>query len=348
MRIAFVVNDIATEKASYTTTRLAMSAQNRGHESWLVGMGDFAYDADEKIKAHALAAPKPSYQSTQNYLNDLRGNRGRSEFIPVSDFDVVMLRNDPASDTGARSWAQTTGITFGRMAAQHGAIVLNDPNGLSKALNKSYFQLFPAEVRPDAIITRDVGDIRAFIKDQGGRVVLKPLSGSGGQGVFLFNKEMLPNLNQIVESISRDGYIIVQEYLEAAEAGDTRLFLMNGQPLRYKGKFAAFRRVRSGEDMRSNIHAGGRKDQAKIGDTELRIAEIVRPKLVLDGMFFVGLDIVGDKLMEINVFSPGGLGSARQFEKVDFTQAVLNAMERKVDCMSFYLRNFDNLAMATL
>lgn len=348
MRIAFVVNDIATEKTAYTTTRLAMSAHNRGHESWLIGMGDFAYDADEKIRAHARAAHKLSYTSTQSYLNDLRGSQGRKERIPVSDFDVVMLRNDPASDTGSRSWAQTAGITFGRLAAQHGAIVVNDPNGLAKALNKSYFQLFPAEVRPEAIITRDVGDIRAFIKDQGGRVVLKPLSGSGGQGVFLFNKDMLPNLNQIVESISRDGYIIAQEYLEAAEAGDTRLFLMNGLPLRHKGKFAAFRRVRSGEDMRSNIHAGGQKDQARIGDVEIRIAEIVRPKLVLDGMFLVGLDIVGDKLMEINVFSPGGLGSARQFEKVDFTHPVLDALERKVNTMSYYGRNFDNLALATL
>jgi len=85
---------------------------------------------------------------------------------------------------------------------------------------------------------------------------------------------------------------------------------MNGKPLRYRGKYAAFRRVRSGDDMRSNIHAGGKLRQAEIGTSHLRLAEIVRPKLVQDGMFLVGLDIVGGKLMEINVFSPGGLGSA--------------------------------------
>ena len=348
MKIAFAVNDVATERAEYTSIRLAMSATNRGHEVWLVGMSDFTYDADEKVRAHGQAAPQGNYRNTEGYLTALRGAKGVKERISISDFDVLMLRNDPAGDSGARSWAQTAGIIFGRMAAQHGVVVLNDPNGLSKAMNKSYFQLYPAEVRPDALITRNVGDIRSFVKDHSGKIVLKPLSGSGGQGVFLFTQDMLPNLNQIVESISRDGYIIAQEYLTAAQDGDTRLFLMNGVPLRYRSKYAAFRRVRSGDDMRSNIHAGGTKAQAEITDTHLRIAEIVRPKLVQDGMFLVGLDIVGDKLMEINVFSPGGLGSARTFEKVNFSVAVIQAIERKCEYMRFYRRNFDNVAMSTL
>ncbi|MGB6043973.1 MAG: glutathione synthase, partial [Pirellulales bacterium] len=115
-----------------------------------------------------------------------------------------------------------------------------------------------------------------------------------------------------------------------------------------KGKYAAFRRVRSGGDMRSNIHAGGKLAEAKIDDVALHIAEIVRPKLVQDGMFLVGLDIVGDKLMEINVFSPGGLGSAQQFEKTNFSAAVIEAIERKVDYMQYYGRNFDNVDMCTL
>ena len=156
------------------------------------------------------------------------------------------------------------------------------------------------------------------------------------------------NLNQIVESLLRDGYIIAQEYLTAAEEGDTRLFLMNGRPLRYRGKYAAFRRIRSGDDMRSNIHAGGTLRAAEIDSSHLRLAEIVRPKLVQDGMFLVGLDIVGDKLMEINVFSPGGLGSAQKFEKVNFNIAVLEALEKKVEYMQYYRRNFDNVEMATL
>jgi len=103
-----------------------------------------------------------------------------------------------------------------------------------------------------------------------------------------------------------------------------------------------------GDDIRSNVHAGGVIEQAVITDEMLHVAEIVRPKLVEDGMFLVGLDIVGDKLMEINVFSPGGLGSAQKFEKVNFSLAVLAALERKVNYMKFYRRQFSNNEMATL
>lgn len=210
-----------------------------------------------------------------------------------------------------------------------------------------YFQLFPEEVRPRTLITRDRREIKDFANEFGD-IVIKPLQGSGGANVFMIRKEDIPNINQMIDAVVRDGYVIAQEYLKAAEAGDTRLFLMNGQPLRFKGKYAAFRRVREGGDMRSNIHAGGKKAKAEITEAELRIAEIVRPKLVKDGMFFVGLDIVGDKLMEINVFSPGGLGSAELFEKVNFCTPVLDALERKVQYMSFYRRNFDNEEMSVL
>jgi len=231
---------------------------------------------------------------------------------------------------------------------RHGVIVLNDPDGLSKAMNKMYFQLFPAEVRPKTIITRDRDEIRRFAREHGGNVVLKPLQGSGGQNVFMVRQDDLSNINQMIDAVSRDGYVIAQEYLHEATEGDTRLFLMNGIPLRHKGKYAAFRRVRTGGDMRSNIHAGGTLQQAEITAAHLRVAEIVRPKLVEDGMFLVGLDIVGDKLMEINVFSPGGLGSAQKFEKVNFARAVIRALERKVQYMGFYQRNFDNVEMSTL
>lgn len=348
MRIGFVVNDIQTELPGYTTIRLAMAAINLGHESWLMGAGDFAYDADEKIRARAKSVPKAKYKSSELFLTDLQGKKAKTERITVDDLDILMLRSDPSTDTGHRAWAQASGIIFGRVAMRRGVIVLNDPNGLSKAMNKMYFQLFPEEVRPTTIITRDNSEIKEFANEQGGHIVLKPLQGSGGQGVFLVGPGDMSNLNQMIDSVSRDGYVIAQEYLPAAAEGDTRLFLMNGLPLRYKGKYAAFRRVRTGDDMRSNVHAGGKIRAATITEEHLRIAEIVRPKLVQDGMFLVGLDIVGDKLMEINVFSPGGLGSAQKYEKVNFTHAVIHALERKTDYMSFYRRNFDNVEMATL
>jgi glutathione synthase len=325
-----------------------MAAINRGHEAWVMGAGDFAYDSDGTIRARATAAPRKTYKSSDAYIQDLGGRRAKRERISVDELDVLLLRSDPSTDLGYRAWAQSAGIIFGRVAMRSGLIVLNDPNGLAKAMNKMYFQFYPEEVRPRTIITRDREEIRAFWKEEGGTIVLKPLQGSGGSGVFLVRKDDGSNLNQMVDAVSRDGYVIAQEYLPAAQEGDTRLFLMNGQPLRYRGKFAAFRRVRHGEDMRSNIHAGGKLREAVITDQHLRIAEIVRPKVVQDGMFLVGLDIVGDKLMEINVFSPGGLGSAQRFEKVNFAHAVIEALERKVDYMTYYLRNFDNVDMATL
>ena len=348
MKIGFVVNDVQTEETGYTTTRLAMTAVNRGHEAWLIGAGDIALDADDMVRARARSVTKTSYKSNKTFLAEIQGPKARSERITVDELDVLLLRNDPAEDRIQRPWRQTAGIMFGRAALRHGVIVLNDPNGLAKAMNKMYFQLFPEEVRPRTLITRDRAEIKAFAREQGGDIVIKPLQGSGGEGVFLVRRGELGNLNQMVDAIARDGFVIAQEYLPAAAEGDTRLFMMNGQPLRYKGKYAAFRRLRSGDDIRSNIHAGGTKGQAVIDHSALQIAEIVRPKLVEDGMFLVGLDIVGSKLMEINVFTPGGLGSAQSFEGVNFTVAVLAALERKVHYMGYYQRNFNNVDMATL
>jgi len=348
MKIGLVVNDIMTEQTGYTTTRLGVAGTNLGHEMWFMGVGDFAYDPDDRIHARAKRAPRSKYKTSEGYLKDLQGKNAISERITVSELDVVMLRNDPSGDATSRPWAVTAGILFGRVAIRHGVIVLNDPNGLAKAMTKMYFQTFPEEVRPRTLITRDRNEIKAFAKDEGGTIVLKPLQGSGGQSVFLVRPDDVPNLNQMIDAVSRDGYVIAQEYLPAAAEGDMRLFLMNGQPLRHKGKYAAFRRVRTGGDMRSNIHAGGHLREAEVDSVALRIAEIVRPKLVVDGMFLVGLDIVGDKLMEINVFSPGGLGSAQKFTGVNFNRAVIQAIERKVQYMEYYERNFDNVEMATL
>lgn len=348
MKLGILVNNIETEEPGYTTTRLAMAAINRGHEVWVMGAGDLAYDSDESIRARARSVPRSVYKSSDTYLNDLQGRQALQQRITVDDLDVLMLRNDPSADLAQRAWAQASGIVFGRVAMRHGVIVLNDPNGLSQAMNKMYFQLFPEEVRPRTIITRDRDEIRAFWKEQDRKIVLKPLQGSGGQSVFLVRESDGSNLNQMIDAVSRDGYVIAQEYLPAAEEGDTRLFLMNGQPLRYRGKYAAFRRVRSGEDMRSNVHAGGKLRAATITEEHLHLAEMVRPKIVLDGMFLVGLDIVGNKLMEINVFSPGGLGSAQKFERVNFAHAVIEAIERKVEYMTYYRRNFDNAEMASL
>ena len=348
MKIGFVVNDVQTEEAKYTTIRLAHEAHRQGHEVYVIGVGDFAYDSDDFVRARAYQAPPGSnYKITETYLAALKGKRGMRPRITVDELDVLMLRNVPSDDYLRRPWATQAAAEFGRVAMRHGVIVVNDPNGLAKASSKMYFQLFPEEVRPSTLITRDRDEIKSFAKEAG-RCVLKPLQGSGGANVFLVEKSDIPNLNQMIDAVSRDGFVIVQEYLPAAEEGDTRLFVMNGRPLQVRGKYAAFRRIRTGGDMRSNIHAGGKLAPAEIKAKDLKIAEILRPKLVQDGMFLVGLDIVGDKLMEINVFSPGGLGSAQSLTKVNFNTCVIRALERKVEYMTYYGRNFDNVDIATI
>lgn len=147
-------------------------------------------------------------------------------------------------------------------------------------------------------------ELRTFVESHAGKAIMKPLQGSGGQGVFAANPRDNDTFNQMIEAVARDGYVVAQEYLPAAAKGDVRLFLMNGRPLEAKGAVAAFARERTGSDIRSNMRVGARATQAVVTDEVLRIAEIVRPKLIRDGMFFVGLDIPGDKLRRSTYSAP--------------------------------------------
>ena len=348
MRIAFVVKDVKTEQATYTTTRLAMCATTLGHEAWTLSVADFVYKPDGSIHANARSVHGKEYDSLTTFMKELQGEEARREQIRVDDLDVVLLRNDPSEDKADRAWAQTSGILFGQLATRRGVIVLNDPANLANALNKTYFQHFPEEVRPRTCISRDPAEIKEFVAAEGGKAVIKPLQGSGGSSVFLIRNEDGANLNQMIEAVIRDGYCIAQEYLPAAKDGDIRLFVMNGRPLMCDGKYAAFRRVNKTGDMRSNMHSGGEAEPAEIGDSALRLVEMVQPKLVADGMFLVGLDIVGDKLMEINVFTPGGLGSAQAATGVDWAPIVIGDLERKVRSKQHYGGALSNVQIATL
>lgn len=346
MKLGFVVNRVATEQPGYTTTRLAMTATRMGHEVWLMGVDDFAHDPDGSVTATARSAPAKSHRSLKAYLEKVQSDEAVERLV-LDELDVLMMRNDPAEDATERPWAVISGVLFGQLAMSRGVLVVNDPTSLADAVNKTYFQHFPEECRPRTMISRDPEAITDFIQELKGSAVLKPLQGSGGAGVFLVSAKESPNLNQMIEALSRDGYIVVQEYLAAAKDGDTRLFVMNGQPLERDGQYAAFKRVNESADMRSNMHAGGEAHPAKVTDEMLHLVELVRPKLIEDGMFLVGLDIVGDKLMEVNVFSPGGLGSSQQLYEVDFTQPVIEALEHKIELRRSY-DNLDNARLATL
>jgi glutathione synthase len=348
MKIAFVVNDIQTELATYTTTRLAMAAVNRGHKSYTFGVGDFICTCEGAIHAIARTVRTKSYKSLDKFLADLQSGDQAPEHINLDEFDAVLLRNDPSTDAHERPWAQSSGILFGQLAATRGVMVLNDPENLARAINKTYFQQFPEEVRPTTCISRNVEELKQFITKQHGKVVIKPLQGSGGKNVFLVGEDERANLNQMLDAVLRDGYCVAQEYLPAAAKGDVRLFVMNGRPLMRDGKFAAFRRINKTGDARSNMHTGGESEPIEVTEKMLKLVEIVRPKLVSDGMFLVGLDIVADKLIEINVFSPGGLGSSSQFAGLDFAQVVIEDLERKIEHRLYYNGRMPNSELATL
>jgi glutathione synthase len=239
-------------------------------------------------------------------------------------------------------------VLFAQLSVAAGTLVVNDPASLANAVNKTYFQHFPESVRPRTLISRDAETITAFVHDLDGGAVLKPLQGSGGSGVFFVSSEESPNLNQMIETVGRDGYIVAQERLAAADEGDVRLFLVNGAPLVVDGRSAAFRRVNESHDPRSNMRVGGVAEPVEVDDAMRRVAEAVRPKLLADGMFFVGLDIVGDKLMEVNVFSPGGLGTCETLYDVRFTTAVIEALEHKVALRDEYRGSLSNVILATL
>lgn len=348
MLIAFFVNDMEREFPNFTTTVLAHAAAARGHRVCYLTPSDFVLRPDDTMAVHGRFAPKKKFKTHLEFFAAMEAVGNRTELIDVAELDVLMLRSDPSLDSQSMPWASDIGILFGREAAKRGVLVVNDPDSLGRAVNKLYFQSFPEEVRAETLITKNANDIKEFARQQGGNVILKPLQGSGGSGVFKVDKDSGANMNQIIEAIERDGYIIAQAYVPAASKGDIRLFMMNGWPLRIGDKYAALRRIASKDDIRSNIHAGGSATEVDIGDKELRVAEIIRPKLIADGMFLVGIDIVGDKILEVNVFSPGNLKSICDMKEADFTQPIIDSLENKLKISRDYKGAFDNRALATL
>ncbi|TMM46261.1 glutathione synthetase [Qipengyuania marisflavi] len=348
MRFAFFVNDLATEYPNYATTVLAHAAAVRGHEVCYVTPSGFVLSADDSLAVHGHFVPKKKYGTHLEFFEALKKVGKKAKKMDVSEIDVLMLRNDPSTDAQTTPWAEDIGILFGREAARRGVLVLNDPDALGRAINKLYFQSFPAEVRAETMITKNANDVKEFAEAHGGNIILKPLQGSGGSGVFKVDSKSGSNLNQIIEAIDRDGYIIAQSYVKAASKGDIRMFMMNGWPLKIGDKYCAMRRVASEDDIRSNIHAGGKAEAVEITDVELKVAELIRPRLIADGMFLVGVDIVGDKILEVNVFSPGNLNTCNKMAGVNFAVPIIESIERKIEIRDENLVGFPNKTLATM
>ncbi len=299
---------------------------------------NLAYYPDGQMGARAWRASKKKYKAQEEYMLEIKGKKAHTDVIKASDLDVLFIRNDPSAAPSNEPWAQTAGVVFGQVAVEAGVIVLNDPFTLSDSVNKMYFQQFPEAVRPQTLITRDINEIKEFYEDQG-RIIIKPLQGSGGQGVFLVTDENKSNINSMIEANLRDGYIIAQEYLPQAAEGDIRLFMINGNIFEHKGKVAALHRYNDTGDARNNIHAGGKVKKVKLTSKMRELAEMVRPKLIADGIFIAGLDIAGDKLMETNLFSPGALTTISRMEETNFAEGICQAIKRKVAYVATYGRN---------
>ena len=342
MKLVFVINDMATEKDNYTTIRLARRGVALGHDIALVSLVDIDYEADGTLSAKASRPRRDSYTDDADLLSDLQAADAPRERYALGEADVMLLRADPADELVERPWAHASSLLFAQLVADQGVIVLNDPRHLTDASNKTYFQQYPEAMRPRTCITRDADLIRRFIDEEGGKAVIKPLQGSGGEGVFVITEEAGANLNQMIEATIRFGYAIVQEYLPAAADGDLRLLTLNGRPLQVEGTYACFRRFNESDDARSNISAGGDVELVEPDAAALEIAEIAAPKLIRDGMYLAGLDIVGDKMMEINVDTPGGIGQAEDLSGKDFSGAILRDLERKVSLRRHYRGTFSN------
>jgi glutathione synthase len=348
MKICFVVNDVATETCG-TTVYLMQEARKRNHDVYVMGVGDFHFAHNEALSIYATHVPKNLKADTPDaYLELLQGDKAKKERITATDLDVLFIRNNPTEEGSSRQWAEQAGVAFGRMVQQQGVLVLNDAYALSNAfIDKLYFEELPASIKPNSIITRKKEDVMEFFEKHDKKMVLKPLEGSGGRDVYLIDKNE-KNLNQIIENLSAQGYIIAQEYLPAAKEGDVRVLLLNGRVMEKDGKHGIIKRLTGEGEFRSNFNQGGTGDKSPLTEDMKKIIEITAPKLIRDGLFFVGLDIVKDKLIEINVLSPGGMDYFEEIGLPDFSDVVIESIEKKVEYKKLYEGKFTNQVLATM
>jgi len=326
MRIAFFVNDVASEVDEYTTTRLARAAAQGGHEVWYVGVGDVEHgESDGQLVARAHAAEFDKDDTLESFMGRIKERT--AERIVMDDLDALFLRNDSIEDQQERPWASPLGVVFGQSLKARRVTVVNDPITLTRATSKLYLEEFPEKIRPRSLVTRNPEAIKRFVSDVG-HCVVKPLYGAKGRNVFMIEDEGETNLAQMTEAVLQDGYAIIQEFADGGEDGDARIFLLDGQILEREGRLAAFRRVPAGNDPRANISTGGQPVRLEIGDVERGIIEMMSSKLVADGMYFVGIDVVGDKVVEINAESPGGIQSVERLYEIDVCPTVIENLER--------------------
>jgi glutathione synthase len=289
LSVAVLMDPIGAIKiAKDSTFAMLLEAQRRGHELFYMEQGDLALRVST---AWARLRPLSVREDPSGWYT-----LGAPVWRELGEIDLVLDRKDPPVDT---QFIYDTMVL--ERAQQAGARVVNDPRSLRDCNEKLFALNFPQCI-PPSLLSRDRGELRRFVAEHG-EAVLKPLDGMGGRGIFRV-KVGDSNLNSMLETLLDGGrhFTIAQKYIPEITSGDKRILLIDGEPVPY-----ALARIPQGDEFRGNLAAGGRGVGVELSERDRWIAAQVAPELVRRGLRFVGLDVIGDYLTEINVTSPTGI-----------------------------------------
>lgn len=311
MRLVFVMDPVGTVIVDEDTSfALMFEAQSRGHRV------DHCLPRDvELLQGRSRAAVRQATMSRDAGTSPIV--LGEEELVDLADVDVVFIRKDPPFDDDYM-W-----LSLVLEPVRGTTLVVNDPRGLRDANEKLYACHFP-EHMPPTLVSAHKGRIKEFLADIGGKGVIKPVDGHGGHGIFKLGLDD-PNLNACIETVTLAGrrLAMVQGFLEAVTEGDKRILLLDGEPL------GAILRVPQGGDLRGNIHVGGKVVATEIDAADRAIIAAVAPRLRADGLVFVGLDVIGGKLTEVNVTSPTGIQQMSRLSGKNCEAPVLDWLETR-------------------
>jgi glutathione synthase len=314
VRLVVVMDPIeAIKPAKDSTLAILLAAQRQGWELFYAEQKDL-YLRDGV--ALARLAPLKVFDDPKVWF-------ARSDAAPVrlGDYDVILMRKDPPFDT---EYIYTTYIL--ERAQIQGALVCNRPQGLRDMNEKVYTAWFPECCAP-TLISRDMHDMGEFLREHG-KAVCKPLHGMGGRSIFVLEQGD-KNRNVVFETLTDYGtrYAIVQRYLpEIVTAGDCRVILVDGEPVPF-----ALQRMPGADDHRGNLAAGARAESRPLNDRDRWLCSVIGPKLKAAGMIFVGLDVIGDFVTEINVTSPTGIRELDKKHGVDVGGMLVSAISRTLE-----------------
>lgn len=323
--IWFIVNDVEELSPKQTTSVLIQRAAARGHQVAVCPVDSLSVDPGGRVHGQVRIVEESSDPSRT--LAGLWASAPARR--PLRDTDAVWIRTNPGRFD--RPNVHRSAMALLDLASHGGVAVLNRPAGLQRAETKLYLHHLPESVRPRTLVAHRPEALRAFVEASSEPVVLKPISGTRGTDVFRVHAGG-DNLGQIIDVLCRQGAVMAQGFVPEAVDGDVRVLLVNGRPLRVDGCIAAVRRRPPRGDFRSNVFRGGSAEPVERVANLERVVDAVGPQLRADGLFFVGLDLIGDRVVEVNVFSPGGVADMEAFAGVDFTTPILDAFEAAIAC----------------